>query len=67
MNKCPHCNQGFTRVAIGNIPAQNLKGSWNAISYNCPNCSASLGVEIDPLAVRTEIVAYITEEFRKLK
>ena len=65
MNKCPHCNQAFTRVNIGNLPAANLTGSWHAVSYNCPHCHASLGVEIDPIALRTDTVNMVIAELRK--
>ena len=57
MGKCPRC-ENFVTVANAN-PITIFVGSsrFNGVTYNCPHCATVLGCEIDPLALRTEIVA----------
>ena len=60
--KCPKCEKPVMTVkgdpvTINVSVANQLKG----VSYSCANCSTVLGVEIDPLAVRTEIVAHVVD------
>jgi phage FluMu protein Com len=64
--KCPKCDKLVMNVYIADVTAQvpfNGK-SWNAISYNCPHCQTVLGVQIDPIAIKADIV---DELFRKLR
>lgn len=57
MNKCPKCNAIISYVNIGDIPIHvNSHPKWKGISYLCPFCSAILGLQIDPVAIKTEIV-----------
>lgn len=56
MTICPHCKNGIPSVRI-----QPLKGyigttAWNVVSYNCPTCHASLSMQIDPIAIKTDTV-----------
>jgi len=36
-----------------------------ALSLNCPNCHAVLGITIDPLVIKSEAVAEVVKEIRK--
>jgi hypothetical protein len=31
-------------------------GSWNTILYSCPHCQKVLNVQIDPVALKTDII-----------
>jgi hypothetical protein len=42
-----------------------MGGSWKAISYQCPHCETVLSVEIDPIAVKADIVAEIAKMLGK--
>jgi hypothetical protein len=45
-------------VRIAAVTATMFGGTdRKAVSYSCPACNAVLGVEIDPIALRTEIVS----------
>ncbi|HHA1219503.1 MULTISPECIES: hypothetical protein [Stenotrophomonas] len=71
MSICPHCKKSFSTVTIGEVSASVPFGrrTFKALSYNCPHigCGVSLGVEIDPIAVRTEIVAQVIDALQDPK
>ena len=62
IGNCPKCGQPVARVAVADVIAQPLGADpLNAISFCCQNCQAVLGIQIDPIAIRTGIVAQILE------
>lgn len=59
MSNCPSCEK-----KIQSIEMETIKGiigiqSYNLVSYNCPHCHVSLGVQMDPIALKTDIVNQI--------
>ena len=38
---------------------------WEGVAYHCPGCHAVLGVGIDPIALKTDIVNEVVEALRK--
>jgi len=63
--KCPKCDALITRVTAGHVPIEIPMGnSWNGIAYACPSCKSLLGVQIDPIAIKEDIV---TELFKRLR
>lgn len=44
----------------------NFTPKWQGSSYYCSHCKAVIGVCINPLLVREEIVAHVKEELAKL-
>lgn len=66
--KCPKCDRFLGSV---NIEATTLQGlnmkTLRGIIYSCPNlgCSAAISVEVDPLAVKADIVAELLKALRK--
>ncbi len=68
MNKCPHCKKSFSTAVIGEVKVSAPMGrkTFNAVSYNCPNfgCGLSLGVEIDPIALKHDIVQEVIAGLR---
>jgi hypothetical protein len=40
--------------------------SWNAVSYQCPHCHTVLSVEIDPIALKSDIVSEVTDGILKM-
>lgn len=58
--KCTHCGNGILNVFIDDVQALVPFGTqWNAITYRCPSCNVLLGVGIDPIAIKTDIVEEI--------
>lgn len=58
--KCPSCGQNPLYLKMGATEArlQPLGGSTlRAITLSCPSCDTILGTQIDPIAVRSEILA----------
>lgn len=63
---CPKCEHVITNVQIDDISIDvGFKPQWQGSSYYCPHCKAVLGVCINPLLVRGEIVGQIREELAK--
>lgn len=54
--KCPKCESSITSVKIDGVTAKSGSLSWKAITYLCPYCSTILSVQIDPIAVKNDIV-----------
>jgi hypothetical protein len=65
--KCPSCGKVVSRLDGDGVEVDFGVGSVRrrALTYNCPSCQAVLGCEIDPIALRTEIVAQTVSELLK--
>lgn len=64
MGKCPKCTQLIRSVVIEYVDVvEGLMPKWKGVSYLCPNpaCRVVLGVSIDPIAIKTDIVDNIIE------
>lgn len=58
--KCPKCGVVPNRVDVEQLAASASMFSgevWRAVAYVCPapECRAILGVQIDPLAIRSDL------------
>ena len=56
MTNCPQCKQLIENVVISPIPGIAPMETWDVISYNCPKCNVSLGMQIDPIHIRNQII-----------
>jgi hypothetical protein len=64
--KCPKCEASFTQVRGEKVTVNVPFGtSWNGISYSCPHCSTALTVEIDPIALKADIVSEVMKRLKK--
>jgi len=56
--KCPKCEKRITRVKIDSILGSVGIGQpdWKIASYSCPSCNSVLSVQIDPLAIKADIL-----------
>ena len=63
MTLCPHCKQGIPSFNVEPLNAYAQGNVWKAISFNCPSCHVSLSVQIDPIAIRTDLI----NEIRRTK
>ena len=61
MPRCPRCEKSITKLDLQMLES----GHYQAVAHCCPYCHGVLGAEIDPLAVRTEIVAQVEELLKK--
>lgn len=56
--KCPKCEQTAFSVYIQPVEAKVpfSRETYKAVSYQCPSCRTVLGIQMDPLALETDIV-----------
>jgi hypothetical protein len=55
--KCPYCGKYIKSLRIDGLKASApLSMTWKAITYNCPLCNMILGCQIDPIAIKTDII-----------
>lgn len=64
--KCPHCNTMITAVNISDLDGK-VKGQsqWRCIGYGCPACMKLLSVAIDPISLKSDVLAGVAELLRK--
>ncbi len=66
MGTCPQCQAVVTHVTIGDVTISSFMGKpWRGIKYFCPACGCVLSVQIDPIAIKTDIVEEILHAFGK--
>lgn len=59
---CPHCNAIISRLNLEEMASSALFGQeWRTIAYLCPMCQKILNTQIDPIAIRTEIINAIKQ------
>jgi hypothetical protein len=64
--KCPKCEATITRAIAGHVSVEVPMGDgWNGIAYSCPACRTLLSVQIDPVALKSDIVDELFERLRK--
>jgi hypothetical protein len=64
--KCPKCDSAITKVVAGHVSVEVPMGdSWNGIAYACPSCRTVLSVQIDPIALKNDIVDDLFDRLRK--
>lgn len=65
MVKCPHCDHPVMAVRIsavtGTAPPPNPDRKLLAYSCSHPPCGKVISIEMDPIALRSEIVASVLE------
>ncbi len=55
--KCPKCERVLNAIQGGHVTIKvPLGAQFHGISYNCPSCQIILGVQIDPVALKTDII-----------
>lgn len=63
--RCPKCEKVLTAVRIEDVDVQvGFQNRWRGISYCCVYCNAAIGVGIDPIALKTDIVQQIIGALR---
>lgn len=66
LSSCPVC-KGVVSHVNGDGVEINMgydKKTWNGVLYKCPHCNTVLGCQIDPIAIKSDIV---DELFKRLK
>ena len=56
--KCPRCEEVVTGITVKDVRGCGYGGRvWKCISLNCPKCGTSLGVQIDPVVLKADLIA----------
>jgi len=67
VGKCPKCKKTVSNVTIEDIKMYvGREARWRGISYLCQSCKTVLGVQMDPIALKADIVAELVRALRKL-
>jgi len=55
--KCPKCEATVSSLKITGVEGRAPSGQgWKCITLNCPSCGTVLSAQIDPVAIKTDIV-----------
>ena len=66
MGTCPKCGAIVGHVNLVEVTAGELFGNqWRAIKYCCPHCRVILSVQIDPVALKTDMIEGVVAALRK--
>ena len=66
VGKCPNCQETIPNVVVESIGTQKpIAGGWNAICFRCPSCHTILSVQLDPVALRQDIVENVLKALGK--
>ncbi|SEP07673.1 class IV adenylate cyclase [Aquisalimonas asiatica] len=63
--KCPKCESVVSSVRIEDVDGKvGFQSKWHCISYCCPSCNTVLGVQMDPVALKTDTINGVVEKLR---
>jgi hypothetical protein len=67
VGKCPGCGKLVRTVNVEHVEIVRSadQKTWHGASYVCPGCRVVLGVEADPLALKTDLLNAIAREPKK--
>lgn len=54
--KCPKCDNIVTYLKGHPTDIRAGGSAYNGVQYQCPYCTAILGAEVDPLAIKSDIL-----------
>lgn len=65
--KCPSCEQNFGAPVMQGFESGVFLGhmKWKCIAFCCPSCHAVLSAQVDPIAIKTDIVNELMQALRK--
>ena len=64
--KCPHCDKYVANLKVEAVDGHvTARPAWKAIALCCPMCNSMISAQIDPIAVRTEIVRQVEDLLKK--
>jgi hypothetical protein len=64
---CPKCNQAVIIVNAFEVEIHAMPSpghTWRGLKYCCPSCGCILSVQMDPIAIKTDIVEQLFEALR---
>jgi uncharacterized protein with PIN domain len=66
--KCPKCDTEISEVESEKVSIKSPDGkTWKGAGFRCPRCHVVLGVGVDPLILKGEIVREVLEGLAKAR
>lgn len=65
MGLCPHCQAPVLTVILTGIVVHAPANQFEGVSYSCTTCQSVLGVSIDPVTIKAEIVDEVVAALRR--
>jgi len=63
---CPKCGTVLTTVTAGHTQINVPFGeSYDGITYACPTCQTLVGIAMDPIALKNDIIDGLFQRLRK--
>lgn len=63
---CPSCDGAISWVEIERLDIrEGPLPKWTGVSLICPHCQHVLGVSVDPIALKDDIVETVLHQLRK--
>lgn len=55
---CPKCEKAVLSLKINAVDRRVPfgRGGWKCITFSCPQCGTVLGAQIDPIAIKGDII-----------
>lgn len=53
---CPYCEQNITYLNLEEMTSKAFMQEWRTIAYVCPKCRKIISTQIDPIAIKADIV-----------
>lgn len=64
--KCPSCGNVILMVNLQGIDVNASGGKrWHGSAYSCPSCQTVLSVQIDPIALKNDIIAEMSKLLKR--
>ena len=62
---CPECNSTVSHLNIEEMTSSAFFGTqWRTIGFVCPSCQKILSIQIDPIAIKTDIINAVVSAIR---
>jgi hypothetical protein len=66
MGTCPKCENLVSTARLEAVTIDGGGGNcWRGVSYVCPSCSCVLGIGIDPVALKAELLDDLKDLFSR--
>ncbi len=65
LSKCPGCKKTITNVRYEAIDVnEGFTPAYHGVSFFCPSCHCVLGVGLDPIALKADIVNAVVKRLQ---
>ena len=62
--QCPKCETSISYTDGEHVDIHSGGTKWHGVSFVCPSCRVVLGIQIDPIAMKADIVSELTPQIQ---